>query len=72
MFQAQQNPGRGAPLGANRLQNGKMGATSQWGFGAPMGAPGLSNAQTRTNGGAMSSFAQAMGGSQPHTPLNLE
>jgi CCR4-NOT transcription complex subunit 2 len=48
------------------------GAT-QWGFGAPMGAPGLSNAQTRTNGtGAMSSFAQAMGGSQPHTPLNLE
>jgi len=72
MFQAQQNPGRGAPLGANRLQNGKMGAASQWGFGAPMGAPGLSNAQTRTNGGAMSSFAQAMGGSQPHTPLNLE
>lgn len=48
------------------------GAASQWGFGAPMGAPGLSNAQTRTNGGAMSSFAQAMGGSQPHTPLNLE
>jgi hypothetical protein len=25
MFQAQQNPGRGVPLGANRLQNGKMG-----------------------------------------------
>lgn len=25
MFQTQQNPGRGAPLGANRLQNGKMG-----------------------------------------------
>ncbi|KAL6154799.1 hypothetical protein ACJBU6_06418 [Exserohilum turcicum] len=72
MFQAQQNPGRGAPLGANRLQNGKMGGASQWGFGAPMGAPGLSNAQTRTNNGAMSSFAQAMGGSQPHTPLNLE
>jgi CCR4-NOT transcription complex subunit 2 len=37
-----------------------------------MGAPGLSNTQTRANGGAMSSFAQAMGGSQPHTPLNLE
>ncbi|KAJ4363175.1 transcriptional regulator [Neocucurbitaria cava] len=36
------------------------------------GAPGLSNAQSRTNGAAMSSFAQAMGGSQPHTPLNLE
>ncbi|KAF1834073.1 hypothetical protein BDW02DRAFT_499246 [Decorospora gaudefroyi] len=72
MFQTQQNPGRGAPLGANRLQNGKMGAASQWGFAAQMGAPGLSNAQTRTNGGAMSSFAQAMGGSQPHTPLNLE
>ncbi|EMD63136.1 hypothetical protein GGP41_005158 [Bipolaris sorokiniana] len=72
MFQAQQNQGRGAPLGANRLQNGKMGGGSQWGFGAPMGAPGLSNAQTRTNNGAMSSFAQAMGGSQPHTPLNLE
>ncbi|CAN9132388.1 unnamed protein product [Alternaria alternata] len=72
MFQTQQNPGRGAPLGANRLQNGKMGGASQWGFGAPMGAPGLPNTQTRTNGGAMSSFAQAMGGSQPHTPLNLE
>jgi CCR4-NOT transcription complex subunit 2 len=36
------------------------------------GAPGLSNTQARTNGGAMSSFAQAMSGSQPHTPLNLE
>ncbi|KAI8938559.1 hypothetical protein NX059_004442 [Plenodomus lindquistii] len=36
------------------------------------GAPGLPNAQPRANGGAMSSFAQAMGGSQPHTPLNLE
>ncbi|KAL1800043.1 hypothetical protein ACET3X_000385 [Alternaria dauci] len=72
MFQTQQNPGRGAPLGANRLQNGKMGGASQWGFGAPMGAPGLPNTQARTNGGAMSSFAQAMGGSQPHTPLNLE
>ncbi|KAF1946842.1 hypothetical protein EJ02DRAFT_430401 [Clathrospora elynae] len=71
MFQTQQNTGRG-PLGANRLQNGKMGGASQWGFGGPMGAPGLTNAQTRTNGSAMSSFAQAMGGSQPHTPLNLE
>jgi CCR4-NOT transcription complex subunit 2 len=38
-----------------------------------MGAPGLSNTQAaRTNGGGMSSFAQAMSGSQPHTPLNLE
>ncbi|KAF1843552.1 uncharacterized protein K460DRAFT_288673 [Cucurbitaria berberidis CBS 394.84] len=74
MFQTQQNTTRGAPLGSNRLQNGKLGGASQWGgFGAPMGgAPGLSNAQTRTNGAAMSSFAQAMGGSQPHTPLNLE
>ncbi|KAL6711024.1 hypothetical protein ACN47E_006899 [Coniothyrium glycines] len=73
MFQTQQNSNRGAPLGSNRLQNGKLGGSSQWGFGAPMvGAPGLSNTQTRANGNAMSSFAQAMGGSQPHTPLNLE
>jgi CCR4-NOT transcription complex subunit 2 len=49
------------------------GGASQWAFGGAMGgAPGLSNPQTRTNGGAMSSFAQAMSGSQPHTPLNLE
>ncbi|CAO2652970.1 Nn.00g023810.m01.CDS01 [Neocucurbitaria sp. VM-36] len=74
MFQTQQSAPRGGPLGSNRLQNGKMGGASQWGgFGAPMGgAPGLSNTQSRTNGAAMSSFAQAMGGSQPHTPLNLE
>jgi CCR4-NOT transcription complex subunit 2 len=93
MFQNQQNASRGAPLGTNRLQNGKMGeerlprphyarastdrvklgGASQWAFGGAMGgAPGLSNTQTRTNGGAMSSFAQAMSGSQPHTPLNLE
>jgi hypothetical protein len=93
MFQNQQATNRGAPLGANRLQNGKMGkeparrssqrhalttrmtgGASQWAFGGAMGgAPGLSNTQTRTNGAAaMSSFAQAMSGSQPHTPLNLE
>ncbi|KAH3915506.1 hypothetical protein HBH56_075510 [Parastagonospora nodorum] len=73
MFQNQQNANRGAPLGTNRLQNGKMGGASQWAFGGAMGgAPGLSNTQARTNGGAMSSFAQAMSGSQPHTPLNLE
>jgi hypothetical protein len=31
MFQTQQNPGRGAPLGgANRLQNGKMGEKALW------------------------------------------
>jgi CCR4-NOT transcription complex subunit 2 len=35
-------------------------------------APGLSNTQARTNGAAMSSFAQATSGSQPHTPLNPE
>jgi CCR4-NOT transcription complex subunit 2 len=95
MFQNQQNANRGgAPPGANRLQNGKLGedvpgngsgaladgdivgggaGTSQWAFGGAMGAPGLSNTQAaRTNGGGMSSFAQAMSGSQPHTPLNLE
>jgi len=90
MFQNQQNANRGAPLGTQRLQNGKLGeevwsrgygvgadgvvvgaAASQWAFGA-MGAPGLTNTQARTNGGGMSSFAQAMSGSQPHTPLNLE
>jgi CCR4-NOT transcription complex subunit 2 len=49
------------------------GGASQWAFGGAMGgAPGLTSTQTRTNGAAMSSFAQAMSGSQPHTPLNLE
>ncbi|KAF2705676.1 NOT2 family protein [Pleomassaria siparia CBS 279.74] len=74
MFPNQPNSGtRGAPLGANRLQNGKLGTGSQWAFGGPMGgAPGLSNAQSRTNGGGLSSFAQTIGSSQPHTPLNLE
>lgn len=91
MFQNQQNASRSAPLGSNRLQNGKLGemihvsgrillltaaiggGASQWAFGAMAGAPGLSNTQARTNGNAaMSSFAQAMSGSQPHTPLNLE
>ncbi|PSN69278.1 hypothetical protein BS50DRAFT_491107 [Corynespora cassiicola Philippines] len=73
MFQNQQNNGRGAPLGSNRLQNGKLGSGSQWAFGGPMGgAPGLS--QSRANGGGpgLSSFAQTIGNSQPHTPLNLE
>ncbi|KAF2260737.1 hypothetical protein CC78DRAFT_584520 [Lojkania enalia] len=74
MFQNQQNTGaRGAPLGSGRLQNGKLGGGSQWAFGGPMGgAPGLSTAQSRANGGGLSSFAQTIGGSQPHTPLNLE
>ncbi|KAL5119164.1 transcriptional regulator [Pleosporales sp. CAS-2024a] len=73
MFQTQQNANRGGPLGANRLPNGKMGGASQWAFGGALGgAPGLANTQTRPNGGPMSSFAQAMSGSQPHTPLNLE
>jgi CCR4-NOT transcription complex subunit 2 len=57
-------------VGADSIVIG--GAPSQWAFGAMGGAPGLSNTQTRTNGGGMSSFAQAMSGSQPHTPLNLE
>ena len=93
MFQNQQNAARGAPLSANRLQNGKLGkgttaaavteagademalvgGSSQWGFGGPMGgAPGLSNAQPRANGGGLSSFAQTIGGSQTQNPLNLE
>ncbi|ORY09513.1 hypothetical protein BCR34DRAFT_625700 [Clohesyomyces aquaticus] len=74
MFQNQQNStARGAPLGSNRLQNGKMGSGSQWGFGGPMGgAPGLSATQSRANGTGLSSFAQTIGSSQPHTPLNLE
>lgn len=72
MFQNQQNTAnRGAPLGSGRLQNGKLGSGSQWGFGGPMGgAPGLSTAQSRTNGGGISSFAQTIGSSQPHTPLD--
>lgn len=49
------------------------GSGSQWAFGGPMGgAPGLSTQQSRANGGGLSSFAQTIGGSQPHTPLNLE
>ena len=52
------------------------GGQAQWGsnaFTGPTGgAPGLPAAQTRTNGGPASSFAQAMGNTQPHTPLNLE
>ncbi|KAL5419853.1 hypothetical protein PMIN04_006750 [Paraphaeosphaeria minitans] len=73
MFQNQQNSARGGPLGGNRLQNGKLGTGSQWAFGGPMGAaPGLPNAQSRANGGGLSSFAQTIGGSQSHTPLNLE
>ncbi|KAF1960577.1 hypothetical protein CC80DRAFT_403643 [Byssothecium circinans] len=73
MFPNQQNNARGGPLGANRLQNGKLGNNSQWGFGGPMGgAPGLSNAQPRANGAGLSSFAQTIGGSQSHSSLNLE
>ncbi|KAF2734551.1 hypothetical protein EJ04DRAFT_436846 [Polyplosphaeria fusca] len=74
MFQSQQGSGaRGAPLGSNRLQNGKLAGSSQWAFGGPMGgAPGLSAAQPRANGGGLSSFAQTIGGSQPQTPINLE
>ncbi|KAF3052808.1 Transcriptional activator of fatty acid utilization [Didymella keratinophila] len=76
MFQVRQNENR-QPLGTNRLQNGKLGGgQAQWGSGAftgpTGGAPGLPAAQTRTNGGPASSFAQAMSNSQPHTPLNLE
>ena len=37
MFQTQQNPGRGAPLGANRLQNGKMGEIVLEGTDASVG-----------------------------------
>ena len=46
---------------------------STWAFGGagvPMGAAGLGN--PRANNGAMSSFAQTIGGSsQPATPLDL-
>jgi len=50
------------------------GSGSQWAFGGPMGgAPGLTTAQSRANGSALSSFAQTIGGSQLHgAPLNLE
>lgn len=37
MFQAQQNQGRGAPLGANRLQNGKMGESALEGTDTSVG-----------------------------------
>ncbi|KAF2805800.1 uncharacterized protein BDZ99DRAFT_501404 [Mytilinidion resinicola] len=72
MFQNQQAPAaRGTPLATGRLQNGKIGSGTQWGFGGPMGgAPGLATAQARTNGGGLSSFAQTIGSSQPHTPLD--
>lgn len=71
MFQNQQTgANRGAPLGSGRLQNGKAG--SQWIFAGPMGAPGLTTGQSRANGASLSSFAQTIGSSQPHTPLNPE
>ncbi|KAF2748757.1 hypothetical protein M011DRAFT_421050 [Sporormia fimetaria CBS 119925] len=73
MFQNQQNAaGRGGPLGANRLPNGKLGNGPQWpsGFGQMGGAPGLSNPQSRPNPAGLSSFAQTIGNSQPQTPLN--
>jgi hypothetical protein len=51
-----------------------LGGNSQWAFGGQSmgGAPGLSNAQPRANSVGLSSFAQTIGGSQSHTPLNLE
>lgn len=72
MFQQQQaGAGRGAPLQSGRLQGGKLGNGSGWGFGGPMGgAPGLSGVQSR-NAAGISSFAQTIGGgSQAHTPLD--
>ncbi|KAF2835242.1 hypothetical protein M501DRAFT_1008656 [Patellaria atrata CBS 101060] len=74
MFQPQQpNANRGGQLGPGRLQNGKLGSGSGWGFGGmPMGgANNLPNAPARPNAGQLSNFAQAVGGSQPHPPLDL-
>lgn len=45
--------------------------TSSWAFGMPNGAPGLPTLQARAPGGASTSFAQTIGGSQPATPLDL-
>ncbi|KAF2275649.1 NOT2 family protein [Westerdykella ornata] len=73
MFQSQQTAAaRGGPLGSNRLQNGKLGGGSQWAFGQLGGAPGLSNAQSRTNGSGLSSFAQTISNSRQHASLNPE
>ncbi|MCJ1299565.1 hypothetical protein MMC08_002357 [Hypocenomyce scalaris] len=72
-FPGQQAPqNRTAPLGSGRLQNGKIGNGSTWGFGMPVnGAPGLPNPQSRPTSAATTSFAQTIGGSQPATPLDL-
>ena len=43
---------------------------SNWGAGIPIGAPGLPTPQSRVSGGASSSFAQTLNGSQPATPLD--
>jgi CCR4-NOT transcription complex subunit 2 len=57
---------------ASMLSDGLPGG-SQWTFTGPMGgAPGLSTGQSRANGTGLSSFAQTIGSSQPHTPLNPE
>ncbi|KAL1296946.1 hypothetical protein AAFC00_004550 [Neodothiora populina] len=59
-------------MGAQRLQNGKLGGASSWGFGMPSGmaggAPGLSNNRPAP----LSNFAQAaMGASHSQAPLDL-
>ncbi|BDD56085.1 hypothetical protein MAP00_001562 [Monascus purpureus] len=70
-FPAQQAQTRNAVLASARLPNGKLGNSANWNFNLPMsGTPNLQNNQQR-NIGAMGTFAQSIGGSQPATPLDL-
>ncbi|KAI9678357.1 MAG: hypothetical protein M1817_006304 [Caeruleum heppii] len=74
VYSNQQQPqSRTTSMGAARLQNGKLGSGSGWGFGLSTmgGAPGLPNPQSRPNSAALTSFAQTIGGSQSATPLDL-
>ncbi|CAL5869689.1 uncharacterized protein PFLUO_LOCUS3919 [Penicillium psychrofluorescens] len=69
--QQQQAQARNATLPSARLPNGKLGGAANWNFNLPVsGASGLQGNQQRSLG-AMGSFAQSLGGSQPATPLDL-
>ncbi|KAI9693110.1 MAG: hypothetical protein M1822_005105 [Bathelium mastoideum] len=54
-------------MASGRIQNGKPGNASGWGFGNGMGGAPLSNPQARMNNPSLSSFSQALGGTQPRS-----
>ena len=72
VFQNQQSSNAlSGTLGSGRLQNGKITNTG-WNYGMGMaGTPGnQTTAGTRTANTNLSSFAQTIGGSQNHAPLD--